>query len=870
MKTEHNTSSTAPELQRLADYQPPAYAIDHVNLQFTLDPDATVVTNRMQVRQLLDEPLVLDGEGLQLLSLTIDGVDVEPSQVTAHHLTLESLPASFTLEIVTQINPAANKALEGLYVSNGRFCTQCEAAGFRHMTYYLDRPDVMAVFTTTIQAPKAYPILLSNGNLVAKGVDADGHWARWEDPHKKPCYLFALVAGDLAVHRDRFTTHSGREVVLEIYVEPQDKTRTAHAMNSLKASMAWDEKVYGREYDLDVYMIVAVNDFNMGAMENKGLNIFNAKYVLASPDTATDDDYDGIESVIAHEYFHNWTGNRITCRDWFQLSLKEGLTVFRDQEFSADMNSRALQRITDVKRLREFQFTEDAGPTAHPIRPSSYGEVNNLYTATVYEKGAEVIRMQHTLLGADGFRKGMDLYFDRHDGQAVTCEDFTQCMQDANDVDWSQFLHWYSQAGTPVLTVDDEYDAATGRYVLTLQQHTPDTPGQNQKAPLLIPVAVAVYTEDGQQLLAPQVLQLTDSKQTFAFDGLVASEKNPGSNQPPLLTPSLLRGLSAPTKLRYDYTTEQLLVLMQHDDDALCAWDAAQRLQSAAILSGVDSQQVQLTPDLLQALQELLQQTVAGQKDPALVAEMLALPSMSSLSDGFAIIPVDALHVARLAWQQAVGTQLQSQWQAVYDHFHVLDDAGARRLKNMALQFLCVDANPAGLVLAATQQQQAQNMTDEFAALKAQAWQLHAERTQALQRFAERWQANPLVMDKWLMLQATAPTPSVLADVEGLQDHTAFDANNPNRIRALIAAFARMNDVHFHQADGAGYALVADWVIRLDDSNPQVAAALVSAFNRWRRYDDARQVLMQQQLECVQATVQSSNVRDIVARALTA
>lgn len=849
----------------LADYQPPDYAIDTVDLTFELDPTATIVTNRMRLRQLRDEPLVLDGSQLLLKSLRLNGEAITSAATTEHTLILKDLPSEFELEIVTQTNPYANKSLEGLYLSNGRFCTQCEAAGFRHITYYLDRPDVMAVFSTTVKAPKTYPILLSNGNPVAHGEEGDSHWVRWDDPFKKPCYLFALVAGDLALKKDTFTTRSGREIALEIYVEPQDADKTEHAMRSLKASMQWDEERFGREYDLDIYMIVAVNDFNMGAMENKGLNVFNAKYVLASADTATDDDYDGIESVIGHEYFHNWTGNRITCRDWFQLSLKEGLTVYRDQEFSADLNSRALQRIGDVKRLREFQFPEDAGPTAHPIRPDQYGSVNNMYTATVYEKGAEVIRMQATLLGREGFRRGMDVYFDRHDGQAVTCEDFTQCMQDANDVDWTQFLRWYSQAGTPVVQATDSYDEARGQYKLHFQQHTPDTAGQHAKPPLLIPIDMALYDDHGQPLVASQVLEFSERQQTFTFEVPVGLTTKP--------IPSLLRGFSAPVKLHFDYSVQQLLVLLQHDDDALAVWDAAQRLMTQAVLalSGIEAAGAKTcTPKLdhtalISALDRLLNDVT----DPALTAELLALPSMNSLSEGVPDLPIDQLHDARLAWQKALSDALYPTWQAIYTRYADEDNAPARRLKNVALECLCAGANPEGLRLAAAQQQQASNMTDEFGALKPQVWNQHDGRDIALNQFADKWIKQPLVMDKWLMLQATSPTENVLAQVQALIDHPAFDRDNPNRIRSLIGAFARMNDVNFHQVDGAGYRFVADWVITLDPTNPQVASALVAAFNRWRRCGETRRNMMQAELERIRSNVKSSNVLDIVSRALS-
>lgn len=948
--------SNAPTMHRLADYQPPSYAIDNVDLLFELEPNATIVTNRMRMQRLDDDnnadvPLVLNGIGLELLCVELDGSAIEPDARDAESITFKGLPKKFSLSIKTKINPEANKALEGLYLSNGRFCTQCEAHGFRHITYYLDRPDVMSVFTTTVVADQAaYPVLLSNGNVIARGkgdsylnglaehvddssgADANGanagnvgasrakakHWVRWHDPFKKPCYLFALVAGDLALHSDSFTTMSGRKVALEIYVEPQNRDKTAHAMQSLKASMAWDEQRFGLEYDLDIYMIVAVNDFNMGAMENKGLNVFNAKYVLASPATATDDDYDGIESVIAHEYFHNWTGNRITCRDWFQLSLKEGLTVYRDQEFSSDMNSRSLQRIADVKRLREFQFSEDAGPTAHPIRPDTYGEVNNMYTATVYEKGAEVIRMQATMLGEAGFRKGMDLYFARHDGQAVTCEDFTQCMQDANDVDWQQFLLWYSTAGTPEIQVFDRYNEQTQTYVLTVKQRVPDTPGQTNKRPMLIPLAVALYADDGTVLREPEVLLVTDAEQSFEFKDIDPAIVEQG------VTPSLLRGLSAPVKLHYAYSTKQLLTLMRYDDDAFTAWDAAQRLQIKVILNLMPSVEAESTgifaaglaahetlntehaqvadtngiSDLLLAAIRALLQRAADPNvsessksngiDWAQLAEMLTMPSMNRLAEHMAVVDVDRLHAARLAWQNRLANELMSEWLAVYTCCAEVDNAAARRLKNLALQALCAVTEPVadtdeaddnivvipqnGYVLAMQQMQQATNMTDQFGGLKALVWspvtaaQVYAD--QALVWFAERWADEPLVLDKWLMLQATVPHDNTLANVSVLIEHHAFDAENPNRIRSLIGAFARMNEVGFHALDGGGYEFVADWVIRLDQKNPQVAAALVSAFNRWRRYDETRQHLMCAALQRIAASVESSNVLDIVNRAL--
>jgi aminopeptidase N len=855
----------SPRTTHLKDYRPPEFLVDSVALEFHLDEALTTVRSTLQLRRnpagADGGPLVLDGQDLELVSLALDGVAVPPARavVTPEALTVSGVPDRFALTLETRIRPAQNTALEGLYRSGAILCTQCEAEGFRRITYFLDRPDVMARYTTTLTADRGrYPVLLSNGNPVARGNLPDGrHWVRWEDPFPKPAYLFALVAGDLVELTDAFTTRSGREVALRFYVEAQNRDKCRHAMRSLKEAMRWDEQTYGREYDLDTYMVVAVDTFNMGAMENKGLNIFNSKFVLARPDTATDADFLGIQGVIAHEYFHNWTGNRITCRDWFQLSLKEGLTVFRDQEFSADLNSRAVKRIEDVRRLRVAQFAEDAGPMAHPVRPDSYIEINNFYTATVYEKGAEVIRMVRGLLGSGGFRRGMDLYFERHDGQAVTIEDFLRAMEDANGADLVQFRLWYSQAGTPEVTVDDSYEPATHTYSLHLSQRCPPTPGQPEKQPMHIPVAVGLLDAEGRDLPlrlegepgpdgTTRLLSLREPAQTFRFVGV-----------PTRPTPSLLRGFSAPVRLRARFSDEQLAFRMAHDADAFSRWDAGQQLATRVLLQRVDDvrhgRPLVCPEHLTHAFARVLE---TSPHDPALAAEALVLPSESYLADEMEVADPDAVHTARDFLRGALASALADRLRAVYEAStdpgpYRLDApaVGRRALRNLCLAYLGELSGHCGL--AWRQFEAADNMTDVMGALSVLAGIDCPERAEALERLYARWKDEPLVVDKWFSLQAMSRLPGSLEAVRGLLDHPAFDIRVPNRVRALVGAFCHGNPVRFHAASGEGYAFLADQVLRLDPLNPQLAARMLAPMTRWRRYDAGRQGLMRGQIERV-------------------
>ncbi|MCP5135594.1 MAG: aminopeptidase N [Gammaproteobacteria bacterium] len=857
--------STAPSTIYLADYQPPAYLIDHVDLDVHLDDDITTVTARSRIRRNpaleRDEspPLHLDGQDMELVSLVLDGerVHIDNYRLGEESLLIHEVPDDFELEVVTRIRPQDNTNLEGLYRSNDLYCTQCEAEGFRKITYYPDRPDVMARFRTRIEADGSrFPVLLSNGNKVEHGpLDGGRHFATWEDPFPKPCYLFALVAGDLKHIEDRYTTASGREVTLQIFVEPQNIDRCQHAMDSLKRAMRWDEAVYGREYDLDIFMIVAVNDFNMGAMENKGLNIFNAKFILARPDTATDQDYLGIEGVVAHEYFHNWTGNRITCRDWFQLSLKEGLTVFRDQEFSADMGARGVKRIDDVRLLRQHQFREDAGPMAHPVRPASYIEINNFYTVTVYEKGAEVVRMQHTLLGAEGFRKGTDLYFERHDGQAVTTDDFVRCMEDANGIDLSQFRRWYSQAGTPRVIVEPEYDASTGRYTLHCSQTCPATPGQSEKEPFHIPFAIGLIGPDGKELplrlegeavaqTGTRVLALRNPIERFEFINLDVEP-----------TPSLLRGFSAPVRLEFDYSDAQLRHLLAHDSDEFNRWEAGQVLATRVIMGLIEAHKAGRTLHLDASYIAAFSAALNDATLPAdYRAELIRLPTEATLAESMSPIDVDGIHTAREFVRHALAKALTDELRRVYDDmaasgpYQVDADAiGRRSLRNTCLGYLA--SLPVGIELAKKQFDADSSMTDTIAAMAALAHHPNKHQEAVLDRFAQRWHGDPLVLDKWFSLQATAPMADTLARVRSLEAHPAYDARNPNRIRALIGAFCAANPICFHAADGSGYRFLADHVLQIDMKNPQIAARLLGNLAHWRRFDDDRKSLMRAELE---------------------
>ncbi len=875
-----------PQPIHLKDYQPPRYLIDQVDLRFELDGGATRVHSRLEMRLNTaagpgDGTLRLNGEGLELQALRLDGRALDAAEYSqdSEGLSIPGVPGRFVLETEVLIHPDTNTALEGLYRSGPMLCTQCEAEGFRRITFFLDRPDVMSRFRTTLVAERAeFPVLLSNGNPAGAEDLGDGrHSATWDDPFPKPSYLFALVAGDLQRVEDSFTTGSGRAVDLHIYVEPQNLDKCGHAMRSLQKSMAWDEREYGREYDLDVYNVVAVNDFNMGAMENKGLNIFNSKYVLARSDTATDRDFQGIEGVIAHEYFHNWTGNRITCRDWFQLSLKEGFTVFRDQEFSADMGSRGVKRIEDVRLLRAHQFAEDSGPMAHPVRPESYIEINNFYTVTVYEKGAEVVRMQRNLLGAEGFRKATDLYFERHDGQAVTTDDFVQCMADAGGRDLTQFKLWYAQAGTPELHVSGAYDAARGTYGLRVRQGCPATPGQPHKLAMHIPLALGLIDAQGNELPlvlegeeggrepGTRVLELHKPEQVFRFTGLQAKP-----------VPSLLRGFSAPVKLHYDYSVEELMHLIAFDSDGFNRWDAAQTLAQRIILSMVAEQAAGRSPKVPRGFVEMYRRILISRlDDAALWAEVLTLPSESYLGDQMDVVDVDAIHQCREAVRSHIGRELQAELGALLQRLAEdgpyriePEDIGRRALKNLALGYLMAGGGRPAQELCLAQYRAAHNMTDVMAALSLLADSDAPEREEVLADFESRWLEDPLVMDKWFAVQAQSSRMDTLARVEALMTHPAFSIRNPNKVRSLIGAFA-VNQLRFHAADGSGYRFLVDRVLELDRLNPQVASRMLRQIARWRRYDSGRQALMQSQLQRIMdAPAVSKDVYEIASRSL--
>jgi len=864
-------TENAPQTKYLKDYQKPDFSIDNIHLTFDIRAGVTTVTAKTVFKR--ENPaataLVLDGQELALRSVSLDGEKLADNRFSTDdsHLTVLDVPDHFTLETVTEIKPEQNTALEGLYNSGGNYCTQCEPEGFRKITYYLDRSDVMTKFTTRIEADKAVcPVLLSNGNCTDKGDLGNGrHYAVWEDPFVKPSYLFALVAGNLAHIHDTFTTMSGRKVDLYIYVNHGNEDKCAHAMKALKDSMKWDEEKYGREYDLDIFNIVAVNDFNFGAMENKSLNIFNSKLVLAKPETATDADYGAIEGVVAHEYFHNWTGNRITCRDWFQLSLKEGLTVFRDQCFSGDMNSHAVQRIDDVEQLRNFQFPEDASPMAHPIRPDNYIEINNFYTPTVYEKGAEVIRMMHTLLGAENYRKATDLYFARHDGQAVTCDDFVQCMQDASGVDLKQFKLWYAQAGTPVLTVTSHYDSAAKKFHLTIRQDIPDTPGQKDKKPMHIPVATGLLGKDGKDLLegGTRILHLVEKEQTFVFDGI--AEKP---------VPSVLRGFSAPVKLKSDLSDADLLFLMAHDSDGFNRWDSGQTYLQRLILAIASGGEKKMPQACLDAFGALIKDAKA---DRALLAKALVLPSETYLAQLMEVVDVDGLYEARQFIAREIGTAYMAELTALY-HANVDNGpyspdplpVGKRRLKTAALRFIQAADEAAAVKLAAAQYKSATNMTDKVAALAILADTAGPERDAAFGDFYATWKNEPLVLDKWFSLQAIADRDATVEEVGRLTAHPDFTYKNPNRLRALMGSFAIGNQKWFHRKDGAGYRLLADTVIKVNSLNPSTAARLVGPLRNWRRYDSARKVLMENELKRILAEKDISNdVYEIVSKSLS-
>ncbi|MCG8709058.1 aminopeptidase N [Brenneria sp. 4F2] len=845
-----------PQVKYRHDYRAPDYTITDIALNFDLHADNTQVkaVSRVVRRGEPGAPLKLDGENLKLVSLNIDGSSWPHYQELHDGLILTQLPAEFTLSIETEINPAANSALEGLYQSGDALCTQCEAEGFRHITYYLDRPDVLAKFTTRITADKSrYPYLLSNGNRIAQGdLDNGRHWIEWQDPFPKPCYLFALVAGDFDVLQDRFITRSGRDVALELYVDRGNLDRAGWAMASLKNAMKWDETRFGLEYDLDIYMIVAVDFFNMGAMENKGLNVFNSKYVLAKAETATDKDYLNIEAVIGHEYFHNWTGNRVTCRDWFQLSLKEGLTVFRDQEFSSDLGSRPVNRIDNVRVMRGAQFAEDASPMSHPIRPDQVIEMNNFYTLTVYEKGSEVIRMMHTLLGEEKFQAGMRLYFERHDGSAATCDDFVQAMEDASGVDLALFRRWYSQSGTPVLTVRDDYDAQSQQYKLVVSQMTPIGADKQEKQPLHIPLDVELYDTLGQAIalqrdgeMLSSVLNVTKAEQTFVFDQVPC--------QP---VPSLLREFSAPVKLNYAWSDEQLTFLMRHASNAFSRWDAAQSLLANYIRLNVaryqQKQSLSLPMHVVDAFRAIL---LDEQLDPMLASQILTLPSENEIAELFEIIDPEAIAAVRDGLVRAMAKEMADEWLAVYrdnqlPQYRIAhEDIGKRALRNVCLYYLAFGDQAQADKLVSAQYRQADNMTDSLAALSSAVSAQLPRRDELLSHFDDRWHRDGLVMDKWFALQATSPAADVLERVRALLQHRSFSLNNPNRLRSLIGAFSASNPSAFHAEDGSGYRFLTEMLTDLNTRNPQVAARLIEPLIRLKRYDARRQDLMRQALQ---------------------
>ncbi|HIF6021074.1 TPA: aminopeptidase N [Vibrio parahaemolyticus] len=849
--------SQAPQAKYRKDYQAPSHTITDIDLTFDLYDNDTIVTALSKVVQKGESTtLELDGEGLELRSVKVNGEDWAHHEVKEASLVLSDLPAEFELEIITKIDPEANTALEGLYKSGGAFCTQCEAEGFRRITYYLDRPDVLAKYTTKVIADKAtYPYLLSNGNRIAQGEAENGrHWVQWQDPHPKPAYLFALVAGDFDVLRDKYTTMSGRNVDLEIFVDKGNLDRAGHAMTSLINSMKWDEERFGLEYDLDIYMIVAVDFFNMGAMENKGLNIFNSKFVLANDQTATDRDYLGIEAVIGHEYFHNWTGNRVTCRDWFQLSLKEGLTVFRDQEFSSDLGSRAVNRIDNVRIIRGPQFAEDASPMSHPIRPDKVIEMNNFYTLTVYEKGSEVIRMYHTLLGEEGFQKGMKLYFERHDGTAATCEDFVSAMEDATGVDLKQFRLWYSQSGTPTLRVNSEYNAEAKTYALTVEQFTEATQDQAEKQALHIPFDIELYDSKGQVIpliingeSVHNVLDIKQDKQTFVFENV--------AEQP---VPSLLREFSAPVKLEYDYSDAELIFLMKHATNDFARWDASQMLLAKYIRQNVTNVQtgseVQLSEDLIDAFRGVL---LDENLEPAFIAQVFSLPSINEITGWYKQIDVDAVDTVLNSITVSLSAALEDELSATYHTLkqaeYTIDHAaiGKRALRNQCLQFLA--HTDKGNTLVKAQYEAANNMTDTIAAMStANSAQLEC-REELMADYSDKWKHDGLVMDKWFALQGTNPAEDALEKVKATMNHEAFSLKNPNRTRSLIGSFLAANPVRFHDKSGSGYQFAGEILRQLNDSNPQVASRMIDPLLKFRKYDEARQAMIRAELEKLKA-----------------
>lgn len=874
----------------LKDYSEPSHWIRKTELSFDIYEEETLVSSCLTIEKNINisgDTLRLDGQDLELLEVTVDGARLDEGsyQVDDDSLTLSGLSGQHVVVIRTKIAPHLNTSLEGLYKSQKMFCTQCEAEGFRKITYYLDRPDVMSEFTTRVCADKhKYPVLLSNGNEIGRGEEVDRHWVEWHDPHLKPCYLFALVAGNLKHIDDHFVTQSGREVLLRIFVEEKDLNKCDHAMRSLKNSMRWDEEVYGREYDLDIFMIVAVDDFNMGAMENKGLNIFNTSCVLANPETTTDAEFQRVEGVVAHEYFHNWSGNRVTCRDWFQLSLKEGFTVFRDAEFSSDMGSRTVKRVEDVSLLRSLQFAEDAGPMAHPVQPASFIEISNFYTLTIYEKGAEIVRMIHSLLGAELFRQGSDLYFEKNDGRAATIEDFVSVMAEVSGRDFSQFMHWYKQAGTPHLKVTSRYDEAQETYTLDFTQSCRPTAETETKQPYVIPVSTSLLGDAGKLPLnidgkpistetddnTQTVIEITKEKQSVTFTGV---KEKP--------VPSLLRGFSAPVTLHYAYSEAELLMIMSKEDDGFCRWDAAQQLS----IREIQATMAKLTSDpspaistaYIQAFESLL---LDEQLDPAMVALMLTLPSEKYLGELAQQIDVDAIHHARNCVARKLAKKLKSQFRSTYDRcadtgeFSVDSDAIARRsLKNTCLHYLALEGSDASLALLEGQFYSATNMTDELAAFRGLVHSGRASfqdaKQKAISHFHDKWKDEALVMNHWFSVQATQPLPQALDEVKGLMQHPSFDFKNPNKLRSLVAAFCTANVSGFHVSSGAGYEFLTEQLLKLNKSNPQIAARFITPFTKWKKYDEKRSAKMKACLEKIRnAEGLSKDVFEVVDKTL--
>jgi aminopeptidase N len=866
MRTEN---AVAPKTIYLKDYTPAPYQAAYVNLSFNLLPGKTIVTSEVKYVKnptALSNDLLLDGESQNILSVALNDQRFESYTIADGQMTIVNPGAEFILTIISEIDPAANTALEGLYQSQGNYCTQCEAEGFRRITYYQDRPDVLSVFTVRIEADASlYPVLLSNGNLQEQGQLPDGrHFRVWHDPFPKPCYLFALVAGDLQRVADTFTTLSGRQVDLHIYVRAGDEKQCGHAMESLKKSMQWDEQVYGREYQLDLFNIVAVSDFNMGAMENTSLNIFNTALVLAHQETATDSDFMSVEGVIAHEYFHNWTGNRVTCRDWFQLSLKEGFTVFRDQEFSADLNSRAVQRIDDVNGLRRLQFPEDGSPLAHSVQPDQFIEISNFYTKTIYEKGSELIRMQHTLLGAQTFRKATDLYFDRYDGHAVTCDDFVQCMADASGRDLSQFFRWYKQAGTPTVQFSGAYDAAKQSYTLTFKQSQPDTPEQTNKQPLHIPVAVGLLDASGKEILPTRVLELTEREQTFTFTDLPARP-----------VPSILRGFSAPVKLETDLSDDDLRLLQVHDTDGFNKWEAGQTLALRTIQRVMEKPDTDIS-QFVADVGTLIEQGLQGKGDKALLARALTLPMIGVIAQHQAVIDPAAIDAARTAIVHQIKRAHKDALAALYDangnpgSFSITPEAMGRRALQAAVLEILTSTNGTGCAARAlAHYAAADNMTDRVTAMASLSDSSQPQRAEVLADFYDRFKNYPLVVDKWFSLQAIANREQIFDDLAMLRNHADFNIKNPNRVRSLYSAFAINNPVKFHDPSGKGYAFLRDVIIELNTINPQIAARMVIPLREWKRYTPALQAQMKAALEAILATPNlSGDVFEIVSKSL--